>query len=221
MRDFIRIVQESLEQGNQLNAALSALAEYMVHGHDCDFHAVEAVLKKFGYTEPTHQTRFYRALFHEPLEHDLSKTVGEYADELSQTMKQWFDWDRVQAFARTPDAALNFIHSTYHVMWDRAEWPTQTAAKPLSQHGTHSVVIIWEFQVAPAQIVLSTQGLLPFMKLVKGTPGASMGWEALDDALHDLHMHRKAEDEVLIDTSSNCQMIGYRIYNSDEDAPLD
>lgn len=215
MRRWIDLFESTTD--TRLDDCLGQIAEYLVHHHDVDFATCAAILREFGYREPVTQTRFYRALFHEITDADRARhmTVGEFFDTLKREIR--FEMRGVQACAATRTGAIQFVNSTYHIMWNRPDWPTQDPSTPMADR-TQAVVVVYEIETPPGAVQFSTHGLVAFLDEV---PQAARGegWRKLHDAYHDLWATKLGEEEVLVETSQGCRIVDMELYETDRDAP--
>lgn len=213
MRKFIEIINESLSGQDDLARVLTALIEYIRdNSHRDDWWDIARQMRALGYVEPVRQTKYFRAIFHEPTEADRSThaTIGDLFAELQREAR--FDLARHQSFTVSFDQAIDFIHSTYNIVWYRPEWPTQSPDKLLGEHGKHSVAVVYEVEASPNQIIWSMAGLKAFLPNLPRTPE----WEVLHDIITDIWTGYGHTDEVLIDTSKDVSIVGMTLYETDE-----
>jgi hypothetical protein len=213
MRRYIEIVEQA-SASDKVDHALRCAADY-ISGNlaPTDWHALAETLREIGYHEPIAQTNFFRALSHDPSDLDRGKhiTIGDFYAELEQEVR--FDMNRVQGFTTSFDNAIEFIHGQNHIRWNRHEWPTQTPDKPLSDHGNHSVVVVYEVEADPSRIVWSDRGL---QGLLRRLPRTGPGWDKLNEALNDMWSGYGNDDEVVIDAEQGVRITGMTLYDSEE-----
>ncbi len=210
MRTFITILNES---DDGIAAALRVLSEYIRDNqHIDDWSGIAATLRANGYVEPITGTKYFRSIFHEPtgMDRDAHTTIGDMFEELQREVR--FDLARTQSFTTSFDKAIDFIHATYHIVWYRPEWPTQSPDKLLADHGKHSIAVVYEVECDPSRIIWSMAGLKAFLPTLPPSPER----EILHDIITDIWSGYGDTDEVMLDTSRGATIKGMTLYETDE-----
>ena len=210
-----------MENAGQLDRAFQALADYIAHNEWLDSsRSVRATLRVNGYEEPVQQTTLFRALFHQITDQDRARhhTVGELFETLRREVRM--DMNRSQGFSTSLERVMKvFVNGTLHISHYAEDWPVHHPEAPLAD--LKSIIVVYEVECNPEQIVFSMKGLKAFLKHVGNT---GEGFESLLGALGDPEPFGSgygSDDEVFVDTRKGCHIADMHLYDVREHYPHD